>query len=84
MLTSVLPVVASAAAIPEQTLTLTIAPLWSVALFGTVLVLACGALWLLKNVELTSRSATRDRRPRTLGFPRPPRHAVAGAGRHAA
>jgi len=83
VLSSILPVLASTAAIPSQTVTLTINPFWSVALFGTALVLTCGVLWLLKNVERSSRSASRQQRPRSVAFPRAPRHAVAG-GPHAA
>lgn len=78
MLTSVLPVLASSAAIPSQTVTLTFNPIWSVTLFGTALVLTCGVLWLLKNVERKSRTTTRDRVPVTLAFPRPGRPAIAG------
>ena len=84
MVTSVLPVVSSSAAIPGQVVTLTIDPVWSVALFGTALVLACGLLWLLKNVENASRRALHDRTSRTLAFPRAARPAVAGAGHRTA
>jgi len=84
VLSSILPVAASSAAIPSQALTLTFNPAWSVALFGSALVFTCGLLWLLKNVERRSRSLPRQRTPISLGFPHPPRHAVAGAGRHAA
>ena len=83
MFSSILPVVASSAAIPNQTLTLTINPIWSVALFGSALVFTCAVLWLLKNVERSSRSMSR-RTPVSLGFPPTPRHAMAGASRHAA
>jgi hypothetical protein len=72
------------AAIPSQAMTLTFNPIWSVALFGTVLALTCGVLWLLKDLERSSRSMSRERRPLSLAFPRPQRHAVAGAGHHAA
>ena len=78
MVTSVLPVLASPAAIPGQVVTLTLDPVWSVALFGTALVLACGLLWLLKNVEHASRKALHDRTSRTLAFPRTSRPAVVG------
>jgi hypothetical protein len=84
MVTSILPVLASPAAIPSQAMTLTFSPIWMVALFGTALVLTCGAMWLLKNVERQSRSVPRERRPISLAFPRQTRHAVAGAGRNAA
>jgi hypothetical protein len=84
VVSSILPVVASSAAIPSQALTLTYAPLWSVALFGSALVFTCGLLWMLKNVERRSRSVPRRRTPVSLGFPPPPRHAIVGAGRHAA
>lgn len=83
MLTSALPLVASSAAIPTQVMTLTLNPVWSATLFLTALVLTCGALWLLKNVELESRRSPRNRRARTLGFPRPVRPVVAGAHRGA-
>jgi hypothetical protein len=83
MLTYALPLVASSAAIPTQVLTLTLNPMWSAALFATALVLTCGALWLLKNVELASRRSPRDERNRALAFPRPVRPAVAGAHRGA-
>ena len=84
MFSSILPVAASSAAIPSQALTLTFNPIWSVALFGSALVFTCAVLWLLKNVERSSRSVTRQRTPVSLGFPHAPRHAVAGAGHHAA
>lgn len=78
MLTSVLPVLASPAAIPDQVVTLTFSPVWTIALFATALVLTCGAMWLLKNVERKSRTASRDRAPLTIVFPRPGRPVVAG------
>lgn len=84
MLSSILPVAASSAAIPSQALTLTINPFWSVALFGSALVFTCAVLWLLKNVEHRSRSVPRQRTPVSLGFPHAPRHAVGGARPHAA
>jgi len=83
-LSSILPVVASAAAIPSQTVTLTFSPMWSSVLFGSALVLTCGLVWLLKNVERSQRSVGRQRTQLTLTFPPPPRHAMADAGRHAA
>jgi len=83
MFTTSLPLVASSAAIPTQVMTLTLNPAWSAALFVTALVLTCGALWLLKNVELESRRSARGRQARPLAFPRPVRPAVAGAHRGA-
>lgn len=77
MLTSVLPVLASSAAIPDQVMTLTFSPVWTIALFATALALTCGLMWLLKNLEHESRSTT-DRTPLTLAFPRPGRPAIAG------
>lgn len=84
MVTSVLPVLASSAAIPTQAVTLTLDPVWSVALFGTAVVLVCGLLWLLKGVEQSSRKVLRDRPARTLAFPRAARPAVASAGHRTA
>lgn len=84
MVTSVLPVLASSAAIPTQVVTLTLDPVWSVALFGTALVLTCGILWLMKNVERGSRQALRDRSSRVLAFPQASRPVVAGAGHRTA
>jgi hypothetical protein len=78
MLTSVLPVVASSAAIPDQLVTLTFNPIWTIALFAVSLVLACGAMWLLKDLERQSRNATRGRTSVTVAFPRPARQALAG------
>jgi hypothetical protein len=79
-----LPVLASSAAIPTQVVTLTLNPMWSVALFAAALVLTCGVLWLVKNVEQGSRTAIRDRASRTIAFPRASRPAVAGAGHRGA
>jgi hypothetical protein len=73
VLTSVLPVVTSTAAIPAQTVTLTFSPVWTVTLFAAALVFACGALWMLRNVEIRSRKQARSRVPVTLPFPRPGR-----------
>lgn len=70
MVTSVLPMVASSAAIPEHVVTLTLDPMWSATLFLTALVLTCGGLSLLKNVELRSRRKL-QRPARTIAFPRP-------------
>jgi hypothetical protein len=84
VVTSILPMLAPVAAIPEQTLTLTFSPLWTSALFASVLVVTCAMLWLLRNVERSSRATRRERTQVSMGFPRPPRHAVAGAGHRAA
>jgi len=80
MVTSVLPLVASSAAIPERMVTLTLDPFWSAILFVTALVLTCGALSLLKGLELRSRRIAR-RTARTLAFPRA---AVATVGHRSA
>ena len=77
MLTSVLPVLASSAAIPSQVVTLTFSPVWTVTLFAAALVFTCGALWMLRNVELGSRKQTRSRVPVALPFPRPGRTVAA-------
>mgnify|MGYP000517407237 CR=1 FL=1 len=84
MVTSILPMLASVAAIPDQTLTLTFSPIWTSALFALALVLTCGVLWLLRKVESSSRVPSRERTPLSLAFPRPARHAVAGAGQRTA
>src|SRR5690606_2672498 len=49
MLSSVVPTLTSAA-IPDQSVTLTLSPFWVSSLFLTALVLACGALWFLANM----------------------------------
>lgn len=82
MLTSVIPVLGSQAAIPDQVVTLTFSPMWTVVLFAAALALTCGAMWLLKNVEQRSRAVTRERATVTPIYPRPGRPAV--AGHHAA
>ena len=78
MLTSVVPIMASPAAIPDQVVTLTFSPVWTAVLFVAALALACGAMWLLKGLERRSRTATRERASVTPIFPRPGRPAVAG------
>lgn len=84
MVSSILPVMAAAAPIPSQSFYLTYSPIWTVALFATALVLACGLMWTLRTLERSSRNADVDRKPLTLAFPHPRRHAVAGAGHHGA
>jgi hypothetical protein len=69
MLTSVMPIMASSAAIPDQVVTLTLSPIWSVVLFVASLALTCGLMWLLKNVEHDSRSGHADRVPLSLARP---------------
>ncbi|MBY0278620.1 hypothetical protein K2Z84_25080 [Candidatus Binatia bacterium] len=78
MLTSMMPVLASSAAIPDQVVTLTFNPTWTFVLFAAALALTCSAMWLLKNVERRSRNVTRERTPLTIVFPRPGRPVVAG------
>jgi len=82
MLSSAIPALASPAAIPNQVVTLTFGPVFSVVLFAAALALACGAMWLLRNVEQRSRTAPRDGASATPIYPRPGRPAV--AGHHAA
>jgi hypothetical protein len=69
MFTSVMPIMASSAAIPDQVVTLTISPVWTVALFVASLALTCGLLWLLKNVEHDTRSGQADHVPLSLARP---------------
>ena len=69
MLTSVMPVLASPAAIPDQVVTLTFSPVWSVLQFAVSLALTCGVLWLLKNVEHDTRSGHADHVPLSLVRP---------------
>lgn len=82
MLTSAIPVLASSAAIPDQMVTLTFSPVWTVVLFAAALALTCGAMWLLRDVERRSRTVTRERATVAPIYPRPGRPAV--AGHHAA
>ncbi len=69
MLTSVMPIMASSAAIPEQVVTLTISPVWTVVLFVAALALTCGLMWLLKNVEHDTRTGQADHVPLRLVRP---------------
>lgn len=69
MLTSVMPIMASSAAIPDQVLTLTLSPVWTVVLFVAALALTCSLMWLLKNVEHDSRSGRPDHIPLSLVRP---------------
>lgn len=69
MLTSMMPIVASSAAIPDQVVTLTLSPIWSVVLFVASLALTCGLMWLLKNVEHDARSGHADHVAPSLGRP---------------
>lgn len=69
MLTSVIPVLASPAAIPTQVVTLTFSPVWTVLLFVASLALTCGVMWLLKNVEHDARSGHADHVPLSLVRP---------------
>ncbi|MFN8602727.1 MAG: hypothetical protein U0842_19865 [Candidatus Binatia bacterium] len=69
MLTSVMPVLASPAAIPDQVVTLTFGPMWTVLLFAASLALTCGLMWLLKNVEHDTHSGHADHFPLTLVRP---------------
>lgn len=78
MLTSAIPVMAFPAAIPDQVVTLTFSPVWTVVLFAVALALTCGAMWLLRNVERRSRNVTREPATVTPIYPRPGRPAVAG------
>lgn len=55
MVTSVIPLLSSSAAIPEQTMSLAFSPLWLTSLFVTALALSCGVLWLLANADRVSR-----------------------------
>ena len=69
MLTSVIPIMASGAAIPDQVVTLTLSPIWSVVLFVASLALTCSLMWLLKNVERDSRTGQPDHVPLSLVRP---------------
>lgn len=68
MLTSVMPALAPAA-IPDQVVTLTFSPVWTVMLFAASLALTCGLMWLLKNVEHDTHSGHADHFPLTLVRP---------------
>ena len=69
MLTSVMPIMPSSAAIPDQVVTLTLSPVWSVVLFAAALVLTCGVMWLLKNVEHDTRTGRPEHVPLSLVRP---------------
>lgn len=69
MLNSMLPVLASSAAIPEQVVTLTFSPFWVPSLFLTALTLACGALWFLAGADREARR-TAIAAPLRLAFTR--------------
>ncbi|HEY8516522.1 MAG TPA: hypothetical protein VIS07_13505 [Candidatus Binatia bacterium] len=79
MLSSVVPTLTSAA-IPDQSVTLTLSPFWVSSLFLTALVLACGALWFLANMYRESHRRTAPAAPMRVAFPRPSAHDVRGTG----
>ncbi|MBM4246037.1 MAG: hypothetical protein FJ148_19925 [Deltaproteobacteria bacterium] len=82
MFSSAIPALTSPAAIPNQVVTLTFGPVWTVVLFAAALALTCGAMWLLRSLEQRSRTAPRGRASATPIYPRPGRPAA--AGHHAA
>ncbi|MEW6271285.1 MAG: hypothetical protein AB1689_18545 [Thermodesulfobacteriota bacterium] len=82
MLSSIVPILSSAA-IPEQTVTLTISPFWLSSLFLTALALACGALWFLAHMDRESHRQTVTATPLQLAFPRPSASEAHGTGQAA-
>lgn len=82
MLTSLVPVLASPAAIPDQVVTLTFSPVWTLLLFAAALTVTCAAMWLLKGVERRSRNIARTRATVIPIHAHPGHPAV--AGHHAA
>lgn len=82
MLSSIVPAL-STAAIPEQTVTLTISPFWLSSLFLTALALTCGVLWFLAQMDRESHRTTATAMPLRLAFPPPSTHGPHESGQAA-